>query len=110
MCGQVVAEVPESALFTAAEDMERELEARLHRERARVALRALGREHPAKKLRRHFHQAPPPPGQPAAGAAGCSWHEEWVQPCRESSHAWGGQDAFFRLVHGGPRWRACGAA
>jgi hypothetical protein len=71
---QVVAEVPESALFTAAEDVERELEARMHRERARIALRALGREAPAKKLRvilqsRHFHQAAAPPGQAAAGAA-----------------------------------------
>ncbi len=72
---QVASELPESALYCAAEDLERSLDARLLQEKQRVALMALGRERPAKKLRlflqsRHFHQAAAAaaPGQPAAGA------------------------------------------
>lgn len=73
---QVVTELPESALFTAAEDLEREIESQLHREKARVALAALGKDRPPKKLRiilqsRHFHQAAAPAGQAAAGEDCC---------------------------------------
>ena len=74
---QVTAELPESALFTAVEDLERELESKLNHEKARVALAALGPERPPKKLRiilqsRHFHQAAAPAGQAAAGVTAAS--------------------------------------
>ena len=69
---QFASELPESKLYEAAADLEREVDEALQRERARIGLMALGRERAPKKLRlilqsRHFHQAAPPPVQPAAG-------------------------------------------